>query len=135
MANVRISKNSLGRFSTSLLHYACDEEFIFTSLKRIASQSYIELKSERIATPVWIVVLLWETTKWMAKSTSCTPTAHQTTNPSARLTCSIGAVLETYGYENVTSKVNAGCFKLYDAYSTSFNSSNVCKLFWSWIQF
>ena len=46
-------------------------------------------------------------------------------------TCSIGAVLETYGYENVTSKVNAGCFKLYDAYSTSFNSSNVCKLFWS----
>ena len=49
----------------------------------------------------------------------------------ARLTCSIGAVLETYGYENVTSKVNDGCFKLYDAYSTSFNSSNVCKLFWS----
>ena len=50
MANV-ISKNSLGHFSTSLLHWACDEKFIFTSLKRIASQSYIELKSERIATP------------------------------------------------------------------------------------
>ena len=38
------------------------------------------------------------------------------------------------GYENVTWKVNAGCFKLYDAYSISFNSSNVHgKCFWSWI--
>ena len=65
----------------------------------------------------------------MVKSTSCTPTAYQITNPSARLTCSIGAVLETYGYENVTSKVNAGCFKLYDAYSTSFNSSKGLQTF------
>ena len=67
----------------------------------------------------------------MAKSTSCTPTAYQITNPSARLACSIGAVLETYGYENVTSKVNAGCFKLYDAYFSAFNASNVGKFFWS----
>ena len=32
------------------------------------------------------------------------------------------------GIENVTEKVNAGC---YDAYAISFNSSNFVKLFWS----
>ena len=37
------------------------------------------------------------------------------------------------GYENVTWKVNSGCFKLNNAYSVSFNSSNVGSFFWSWI--
>ena len=37
------------------------------------------------------------------------------------------------GYENVTWKVNSRCFKLYCAYSISFNSSKVGNLFWSWI--
>ena len=37
------------------------------------------------------------------------------------------------GYENVTYKVKSRCFKLYRAYSISFNSSNVGKFFWSWI--
>ena len=36
-------------------------------------------------------------------------------------------------YENVTWKVNSRCFKLYRAYSISFNSSNVGDFFWSWI--
>ena len=30
-----------------------------------------------------------------------------------------------HSYENVTQKVNSPCFKLYRAYSISFNSSNV----------
>ena len=30
-----------------------------------------------------------------------------------------------HGYENVTQKVNSPCFKLYRAYSISFNLSNV----------
>ena len=33
------------------------------------------------------------------------------------------------GYENVTLKVNSRCFKLYRAYSISFNSSNVGEFF------
>ena len=37
------------------------------------------------------------------------------------------------GYENVTWKVNSGCLKLNNAYSVSFNSSNVGSFFWSWI--
>ena len=37
------------------------------------------------------------------------------------------------GYENVTWKVNSGCFKLYRTYSISFNSSNVAIALWSWI--
>ena len=36
-------------------------------------------------------------------------------------------------YENVTWKVNSRCFKIYRAYSISFNSSNVGDFFWSWI--
>ena len=36
-----------------------------------------------------------------------------------------------YGYENVTQNVNSRCFKLYPAYSISFNSSNVSDFFWS----
>ena len=36
-----------------------------------------------------------------------------------------------YGYENVTEKVNSRRLELYRAYSISFNSSNVGKLFWS----
>ena len=35
--------------------------------------------------------------------------------------------------ENVTKKVNSRCFKLYLAYSISFNSSNVRTFLWSWI--
>ena len=35
------------------------------------------------------------------------------------------------GYENVTEKVNSRRLELYRAYSISFNSSNVGKLFWS----
>ena len=30
-----------------------------------------------------------------------------------------------HGYQNVTQKVNSPCFKLYRAYSISFNSPNV----------
>ena len=37
------------------------------------------------------------------------------------------------GYETVTEKVNSRRLELYRAYSISFNSSNVGKLFWSWI--
>ena len=37
------------------------------------------------------------------------------------------------GYENVTWKVNLRCFKLYRAYSISFNSSNVGNFYCSWI--
>ena len=37
------------------------------------------------------------------------------------------------GYENVTWKVNLRCFKLYRAYSISFNSSNFGKFYYSWI--
>ena len=37
------------------------------------------------------------------------------------------------GYENVSWKMNSGCFKLYRAYSVSFSSSNVGRFFWSWI--
>ena len=37
------------------------------------------------------------------------------------------------GYENVTWKVNSHRFKIYHAYSISFNSSNVGDYFWSWI--
>ena len=37
------------------------------------------------------------------------------------------------GYKNVTFKVKSRCFKLYRAYSISFISSNVGKIFWSWI--
>ena len=37
------------------------------------------------------------------------------------------------GYENVTLKLNLRCFKIYRAYSNSFNSWNVGKFFWSWI--
>ena len=37
-----------------------------------------------------------------------------------------------HGYENVPQKVKSCCIKLYRAYSTSFNSSNVGNLFWSW---
>ena len=37
------------------------------------------------------------------------------------------------GYESVTKKVNSRCFKLYLAYSISFNSSNVRTFLWSWI--
>ena len=37
------------------------------------------------------------------------------------------------GYENVTWTVKSHCFKLYRAYSISFNSTNVGDLFWSWI--
>ena len=37
------------------------------------------------------------------------------------------------GDENVTGKVNSHYFKLYRAYSTSFNSSNVGKFCRSWI--
>ena len=37
------------------------------------------------------------------------------------------------GYENFTLKVNSRCFKLYRAYSISFNSSNVGNVFWSLI--
>ena len=36
-------------------------------------------------------------------------------------------------YENVTWKVNSRWFKLYRAYSISFNSSYVGDFFWSWI--
>ena len=36
------------------------------------------------------------------------------------------------GYEDATSKVNSGCFKLYRAHYISLNSSNACKFFWSW---
>ena len=36
------------------------------------------------------------------------------------------------GYENVTLKVkSARCFKIYRAYSVSFNSSNVRNFLWS----
>ena len=35
--------------------------------------------------------------------------------------------------ENVTLKVKSRCFKLYHAYSISFNSTNVGNFFWSWI--
>ena len=37
------------------------------------------------------------------------------------------------GYKNVPEKVNSRYFKLYIAYSNSFNSSSVGKFFWSWI--
>ena len=37
------------------------------------------------------------------------------------------------GYERVTEKVNSRYFKLYRAYSTSFNSSNVGECYWIWI--
>ena len=37
------------------------------------------------------------------------------------------------GYENVTWKVKSRYFKIYRAYSISFNSSNVGNFFWSWI--
>ena len=37
-----------------------------------------------------------------------------------------------HGYENVPQKMKSCCIKLYRAYSTSFNSSNVGNLFWSW---
>ena len=37
------------------------------------------------------------------------------------------------GYENVTWKVKSRYFKIYHAYSISFNSSNVGSFFWSWI--
>ena len=37
------------------------------------------------------------------------------------------------GYKSVVWKVNSCCLKLYRAYSISFNSSNVGKLFWRWI--
>ena len=37
------------------------------------------------------------------------------------------------GYENVTQKVKSRCFKLYRAYSFSFNSSNVDNFLWIWI--
>ena len=36
-------------------------------------------------------------------------------------------------YKNVTRKVNSRYFKLYRAYSISFNSSNDSEFFWSWI--
>ena len=51
--------------------------------------------------------------------------------------CKSGRVLDLKlpndcdGYENVTKKVNSRYFKLYGAYSTSLNSSNVGKFFWS----
>ena len=35
------------------------------------------------------------------------------------------------GYENVTQRVNSRYFKLYRAYSNSFNLSNVGRFFWS----
>ena len=35
--------------------------------------------------------------------------------------------------DNVTQKMNSRCFKLHRTYSTSFNSTNVGKFFWSWI--
>ena len=35
------------------------------------------------------------------------------------------------GYENVTLKVKSRCFKIYRAYSISFNSSNVRNFLWS----
>ena len=38
-----------------------------------------------------------------------------------------------YGYENVTYKVNSRCLKLDRTYSISLNSSNVGKVFCSWI--
>ena len=38
-----------------------------------------------------------------------------------------------YGYENVTYKVNLRCLKLDRTYSISLNSSNVGKVFCSWI--
>ena len=41
--------------------------------------------------------------------------------------------IDSDGYENVTYKVKSRCFKLYIAYSTSFNSSNVGNFYWSWI--
>ena len=46
----------------------------------------------------------------------------------------VGILSNNYGdgYENVTSRNSRG-FKLYRAYSNSFNSSNVGKFFWSWI--
>ena len=34
--------------------------------------------------------------------------------------------------DNVTQKMNSRCFKLHRTYSTSFNSTNVGKFFWSW---
>ena len=37
------------------------------------------------------------------------------------------------GYENVTWKTKSRCFKLYRAYSISFNSSNLGNFIWSWI--
>ena len=37
------------------------------------------------------------------------------------------------GYKNVTKKVNLSCPKLNLAHSISLNSSDVAKLFWSWI--
>ena len=37
------------------------------------------------------------------------------------------------GYERVPEKVNSRYFKLYRAYSTSFNSSNVGECYWIWI--
>ena len=37
------------------------------------------------------------------------------------------------GYKNVTWNVNSHCFKLYRAYSISFNSANNDEFFWSWI--
>ena len=39
---------------------------------------------------------------------------------------------EGEGYQNITEK-ESRCLKLYRAYSISFNSSNVGKVFWSWI--
>ena len=35
--------------------------------------------------------------------------------------------------DNVTQQMNWRCFKLHRTYSTSFNSTNVGKFFWSWI--
>ena len=35
------------------------------------------------------------------------------------------------GYEKVTQRVNSRYFKLYRAYSNSFNLSNVGRFFWS----
>ena len=37
------------------------------------------------------------------------------------------------GYENITWRRNSCCFKLYRAYSITFNSSIFSKFFWSWI--
>ena len=40
---------------------------------------------------------------------------------------------DSNGYENITWRRNSPSFKLYRAYSISFNSSIFSKFFWSWI--